>query len=217
MYQLKVIHRMSTALLLVLSLSHAPVLLAQKIIESSAQSAGFVYATDESVSEPVIHFQQNIEMLAQTDDRPSLQVFGNGRVLVHYPVYMKKAGDYEMQLADQELAALLDELSRDGVIDFDETKVKQAVSEEQKLARAKGEFYAVSDAVETVIVIRLDEYQKNSSSPKIKKLKKDFRWKNIEQDAVHYRNNKAILKANNSVAKIKGLMNDQRLLKKGQQ
>jgi hypothetical protein len=215
MYHLKVIHRISTALLLVLSLSHAPVLFAQKIIESSEQSAGFVYATDESVSEPVIHFQQNIDMLAGTDDRVSLQVFGNGRVLVHYPVYMKKAGDYEMQLADRELVALIGELAKDGIIDFDETKVKQAVSEEKKSARAKGELYAVSDAVETVIVIRLDEYQKNSFSPKIKKLKKTFRWKNIEQDAAHYKNNKAILKANDSVAKIKGLMNDQRLLKKG--
>jgi len=216
MYQLKVVHRISKALLLVLSLSHVPVLFAQKIIESSEQSAGFVYATDEAVSEPIIHFQQNIEMLAGTDDRPSFQVFGNGRVLVHYPVYMKMAGEYEMQFTDQELAVLIGDLAKDGVIDFDETKVKQAVSVEKRAARAKGELYAVSDAVETVIVIQLDEYQKNSSSPKIKKLKKDFRWKNIEQDAAHYRNNIAILKANDSVTKIKGLMNDQRLLKKGQ-
>jgi predicted RND superfamily exporter protein len=129
---------------------------------------------------------------------------------------MKMAGDYEMMLSDQELAVLIGDLAKDGVIDFDDNKVKQAVSEEKRSARAKGELYAVSDAVETVIVIQLDEYQKNSSSPKIKKLKKDFRWKNIEQDATHYKNNIAILKANDSVTKIKGLMNDQRLLKKGQ-
>jgi predicted RND superfamily exporter protein len=203
-------------MLLLFVLFQPPVLFAQKVIESSTHSAGFRFATDNALSGPVIHYQQNVHMLAVTDDMPSVNIFGDGRVLVHYPVYMKKAGDYEMQLSDEELVDLVQSMSSHGIIDFDENKVKQAIGDEKKSARVKGELYTISDTVETSIVIQLDEYQKNQSSPKIKNLKKHFSWENIEQDASRYRNNKEIIKANDSVSRIKGLMKDQRLVKRGQ-
>jgi hypothetical protein len=216
MYKNINLHRISAPLLLLLLLFQPTTLLAQKVIESSGQSAGFRFAADNTLSEPVIHYRQNVHMLAVTDDMPSVKVFGDGRVLVHYPVYMKKAGDYEMQLSDKELADLLQGMSGNGIIDFEENKVKQQMRDEKKSARLRGELYAVSDAVETSIVINLDEYQKNPSSPKIKNLKKHFRWENIEHDASRYRNSKEIVRANDSVSQLKNLMKDQRLLKKGQ-
>ena len=216
MYKFKNIHYFSAHLLLLFVLFQSPALFAQKVIESSAQSAGFRIATDNALTEPVIHYQQNVHMLAVTDDMPSVKVFGDGRVLVHYPVYMKKAGDYEMQLSDKELVDLVQSMSGNGVIDFEENKVKQDIHDAKKSARLKGELYTVSDTVETSIVIQLDEYQKNQSSPKIKNLKKHFKWENIEQDASRYKNSKEIIKANDSVSQIKGLMKDQRLVKRGQ-
>ena len=96
-------------------------------VASGEKTAGFSFSTDVAATEPVIHYQQNIHMLANIDDRPSLTVYGDGRVLVHFPVYMKRAGDYEMQLDETELVSLLQSLSANGVIDFDEKKVKDNI------------------------------------------------------------------------------------------
>lgn len=188
------------------------VLYAEKRVVSGESSAGFSFATEATATEPVIHYQQNIQMLANIDDRPSLTVYGDGHVLVHYPVYMKRAGDYEMWLDGVELVSLIQSLSANGVIDFDEKKVKQDVRAYKKQLHAKGQFYEVSDAVETSIDIRLNEYQKNASLPKIKNFKTSFKWKNIEQDASRYKNNRDISKANNSVSQLNALMKDDRLI-----
>ena len=205
-----------SALLLFSLLFVSSVLYAQKIIDSSDLSAGFSFADNDAVTEPVIYYQQNIQMLSGINDRPSLSVFGNGRVLVHYPAYMKKAGDYEMQLDDVELVNLLQSLANNGIIGFDENKVKADLKAYKKALKDKGQFYEISDAEETIIDIKFDEFQKNKTSKKIKGFHKQFKWKNIEHDASRYKHDKDITKANNSVTKLKGLMKDARLVKKDQ-
>lgn len=203
-------------LLISMSVAAAP-LHAKKIVISGDHDAGFIIAADKNASEPVIHYQQNIEMLAGMNDRVSISIFGNGRVLVHYPVYMKRAGDYEMQLDETELLDLIQELSGNGVMDFDEQKVRGKVQTYKKALREKGEFYEISDAVETVVDIQLDEYQKNNKSKKLKKFHKKFAWKNLEQDASRYAHDTEITKANNSVTHFKALMKDNRLIKREKQ
>ena len=210
-------NRFYSVLLPVLLLLSTSAVCAQKTVESGEQSAGFSFATGVAAIEPVIHFQQNIQMLAGINDRPTLQIFGNGRVLVHYPVYMKKAGDYEMQLDEAELVALIQSLSGNGLMTFDEKKVKEKIKQHKKASKAKGEFYEISDAVESVIDISLDEYQENNKTEKIEKFHKQFRWKNIEHDAVRYKHDSEIVKANNSVTHFTGLMKDKRLLKSERQ
>lgn len=210
-------NRFYSVLLTVLLLLNASGVCAQKIVNSGEQSAGFRFATDDSVKQPVIHYQQNIQMLTGIDDRPSLQVFGNGRVLVHYPVYMKKAGDYEMRLDEAELVDLIQSLSGNDIMEFDEKKLREKIKGRKKALKAQGQFYEISDAVETVVDITLDEYQKNNKSKKIKNFHKQVRWKNIEHDAARYKHDSEIIKANNSVTHFKGLMKDKRLLQSGQQ
>lgn len=198
--------------LLVFLILNAPVLLAQKIVDSGANSAGFRFATDLTEAEPVIHYQQNIQMLSGIDDRPSLKVFGSGRVVVHFPVYMKKAGDYEMQLDDEELVNLIQSLSSNGVMDFDEARVKKNIQSYKKMLHAKGQFHEVSDAVVTSIDVRLDEYQKNRSAVKIKNFHKVFHLANIEYAAKKFKQDIDITNANNTVLDLKGFMRDVRLV-----
>lgn len=197
---------------------HSPVLLAQKIVESNAQEAGFRIASDDAQEldtlAPVISYQQHIHMLSAVNDRPSLKIFGNGLVQVHYPAYMKKAGDYEMQFDDAELIALIRSLSANGIMDFDDKKIKEKIVQNKKALKAKGEYYAVSDAVESIIDIKLDEYQKNNRSQKIQNFKKQFKWENIEHDAARYKNESALSKANKSIMHLNDLMKDARLIKK---
>ena len=195
---------------------------AQKKVISSVDTAGFIIAAEEisvggesADGEPVIHYQLNVDMLANVDDRLSMSVFPSGLVQVHYPVYMKKAGDYEMQLDDSELITLVQSLSTNGMLEFDEKNVKEKIQRVKNARRAKGELYVVSDAVEVVVDIKLDEYQKNTKSKKIKKFHKQFKWRNIEHDAERHKSVDEITNAYRSVEDLQTMMRDVRLVKGG--
>lgn len=207
----KTINYFFTALLSVFLSLNASVLFAQKIVASGVQSAGFRFDDSDSAA-PILEYQQNIDMLSAIDDKPSLRVYGDGLVLVHNPVYMKRAGDFKLQLSDVELVSLMRGLSSNGVMTFDEKKVKAKVRAYDKKMKDKGLFYGVSDGFETVVDIKLDEYQKDKSAKKIKGFSKQFKWKNIEQDAVRHKDTVEITKANESIKRLNSLMRDKRLV-----
>jgi hypothetical protein len=141
-------------------------------------------ATDDI---PVIEYTLDQHMLAQRDPTPLLRVYGSGRVRVHFPVYMKKAGDYEMQLSHAELNALLRMLADKSVMDFDAAAIGQERQQLETARRAAtGEFFHVSDATDTVINIKLNQYQRTASSPRINAFSKQFRWRNLEHDAKRF-------------------------------
>ncbi len=189
-------------------------LYAQKIIPASDQEAGFRVSTEALQAQPVIHYWRDVQMLSGIDDKPAIRVYGDGRVRVHYPSYMKRAGDYEMQLNDAELTALLRSLSSDGLMEMDEKKIKTKKKALKQSLRQAGQFYEVSDAVVTVVDIQLDEYQKNAKAKKIKKFTARLKWKNLEQDAKRYKSDPEVTRIDHSVSKLKALMEDRRLLKK---
>jgi len=192
---------------------------AQKRVPAGNDSAGFSFSTGSvdaagkwiSPDEPIISYRLDIAMLANIDDRPTMSVYGDGRVTVHYPLYMKKAGDYQMQLDEDELVELIQSLSANGVLEFDDRKVKKSIRDKKKQSRAKGQLHAISDAAVTEIDIRLDEYQKNSSASPVKKFHKQFKWANIEHDARRYPKQPDIVDANQSVQRLRSLMKDLRL------
>lgn len=161
------------------------------IIAAGIKAAGSLPSPQQPVfhfeaadDKPVIEYKLDHHMLAQRDPVPLLRIYGNGRVQVHIPVYMKKAGDYEMQISRAELNALLRMLADKGVMDFDAAAIGQ---ERRQLAAARraatGELFHVSDATDTVINIQLDQYQRTASSPRINGFNKQFRWRNLEHDA----------------------------------
>ncbi len=212
--------------LLVLCIS-APAYSAESVMvvaggKSKNHAAGFKFTKNgvdnrsgaDFFSQPIVHYQQNIHMLSAVNDRPTLQVYGDGRVLVHYPAYMKKAGDYEMQLEAVELIDLLHSLSDNGVMDFDTKKHKAGRKAEKQSLKAKGQYFAISDTVETVVEIRLDEYQKNNSSKKISNFYKKFEWDNLEHDAKRFKKIKEFARSNQSVNEIKRMMKDVRLTRR---
>jgi hypothetical protein len=173
------------------------------IVAASPSAAGFRLPVNSP--EPVIEYRQNITMLAEQDLQPKIQVFTDGRVRVHYPVYMKKAGDYEYELTRPELIQLIQSLSTNGLMDFDHARVKQEKKDHDLKMKARGELHYVSDAVETLVDIRLQDYQKTASSPVKPDLTKYFLWKNLEQDAKHYKNNRSIQSAAKGIKTLDNL------------
>lgn len=207
----KTINYFFTAWLSVFLLFNTSALFAQKIIASGEQLAGFGF-DDTASAEPILEYQQNIAMLSPIDDKPSLRVFGDGRVLVHHPAYMKKAGDFEMRLSDAELVRLLRDLSSNGIMDFDAKKVKEKIKVHEEKLKAKGQFYEVSDTLETMVNVKLDEYQKDKKAKNIKSFSTQFKWKNLEQDAARHKDALEITKANKSIQGLNQMMHDPRLI-----
>lgn len=161
----------------------------------------------ESAAEPVIEYTLVHDMLAEQDPEPLLRIYGNGRVHAHYPVYMKKAGDYELQLSQSELRTLLRTLATDGIIDFDpavtRSRRKQLVAQQRA---ATGELFYISDSSHTVIDIRLDAYQKGPGTARALNLQKRFTWPDLQQDARRFPQLPEITKASNAAQRLDSLL-----------
>ena len=161
----------------------------------------FDYSTDSEAV--IISYSETPQMLGNADTTPRIQVFGDGYVWVHYPEYMKKAGDYEVWLNPGEIRQLL--LALSGVFDFDPKAVKQS----RKLMKAAREqqdgvaYFRSDDTVEEIDV-RLKSY-KASPVAASKGVDLNLKWKNIAADARDYPDLE-------EVQKLKGARNSIRAL-----
>ena len=72
-----------------------------------------------------------------------MQIYGDGRVHLHYPVYMQRSGDYELELGNLELRQLLLSLAETGAMDFDAQNVGQLrqLEVERQIELLKGMAY----------------------------------------------------------------------------
>lgn len=157
--------------------------------------------------DPVIDYQLVHHMLADQDPQPLLRIYGNGRVHVHIPEYMKRSGDYELYLSTSELNALLRSLSQDGIIDFDRPGTKQKMRQLVFQQRASdGVLFHVSDITETVINITLDEYQAGPQAKPVVGLKQRFSWENLQQDAKRFRQLPALQGASSAAQRLHSLI-----------
>ena len=174
-------------------------------VAASKTLAGFSISPADSL--PIIEYSRNVSMLEDQDIQPMLKVYADGRVHVHMPDYMKKAGDYEYQLPQSEIVALVRSLAKQGVMDFDRERVSLDKHAHDSKMKQKGEFHYVSDSLETVVNIRLRNYQRTSTSVSQANFKKRFSWKNLEQDARYYKNNGSIQSANIAIKELDKLLN----------
>ena len=153
-------------------------------------------------------------MLAEPDPEPLLRIYGNGRVHVHYPAYMTRAGNYELQLSQPELRTLLRALATDGIIDFDRAATghqRQQLAAQQRAA--SGSLIYISDSSDTVIDIRLNEYQKGPGTARVLNLKKRFTWSDLKQDARRFPQLREITNANNAAQRLETLLHRNDLVK----
>jgi hypothetical protein len=132
----------------------------------------------------VLSYTQTPDMLGNPDTTPMIRVYGDGEVLIHYPVYMKRAGDYQVFLNPGELRKLLVAVS--GVFDFDAKRAAQA-RHAAKQARVPLllESSARSDQVLEQFDVILDGYQE-SPGVSLRAINKNVKWRDIEVDAAEF-------------------------------
>lgn len=83
-----------------------------------------VLTPPEDPGEPMLELSYEGGMIANPDPIPFVRVYSGGRVLVHFPAYTKKAGEYSMQLNERELQALLASFSNEGVLNLQESDLR---------------------------------------------------------------------------------------------
>jgi hypothetical protein len=77
----------------------------------------------------VLRMTRHMGLVAGSDNGPRVVVWEDGAVDIHYPAFMKRAGDYRLQLSDTELEALVSDLIADGLSEFDATLVREELAQ----------------------------------------------------------------------------------------
>jgi hypothetical protein len=139
----------------------------------------------------VVTFREVLGEIGGVDRGPTLTVYGDGRMVAHYPRYMKRAGDYERRLGPAELDALVASLAAKGVLDFDAPAVRGAARaslvasrERARAANAPIALFEVSDAATTVIEVNVDRYRAGTPGAReVRRLAKRVAWTALRTDA----------------------------------
>jgi len=147
-------------------------------------------AFDRSGATVVLRYQEIIGALAADDPGPSVEVFGDGRVVVRYPAYMKAAGVYTTQIALAEVEAMVAEVVDAGIADFNHDAVARELRQAQAARAAAAQPRAsqgtivtyVSDPSTTVIEAHLQPEPGKRSSKKVAAA----RWTGLAGDAEKY-------------------------------
>lgn len=139
----------------------------------------------------VVTFREVLGEIGGVDRGPTLTVYGDGRMIAHYPRYMKRAGEYERRLTRTELDALVGSLAAKGVLDFDAAAVRGAARasliasrERARAANTPIELFEVSDASTTVIEVNVDRYRPSTPGAReVRRLAKRVAWTALRTDA----------------------------------
>ncbi|MFK8028995.1 MAG: hypothetical protein AB8G18_02040 [Gammaproteobacteria bacterium] len=156
---------------------------------AAADAQAYVFKGNSD--EPVIFFTRIHDRVADVDDHQELSVFADGRVIVHTPVYMKKAGTFEYRLSTKEMQSLVAQLDANGLMstDWEAARLERDTRAAQRNASTSDRFH-VSDLTATHINMNFEQFGKSGS--KGKKLSANIVWNDIPVDAERFRNLAAV-------------------------
>ena len=152
--------------------------------------ASFQYAQEPNT--PVVALRRTSGVVGDPDPIPLLRIYGDGSVRVHFPSYLKRAGDDKLQLSRPEMESLLASLIENGLMGFDPqaaTRQKQEIAQhpttEAQQTRAQGSVSKLVDGDTTVIEIHLESYTAPDGRTTTD-LSKKISWYGLQWDAKEY-------------------------------
>lgn len=174
---------------------------------------------DADARREIVAMREEVGELRDSDAGPSVRVFGDGRILVHYPKYMKLGGDYEAKLAPEEVDDLVRAVVDGGVTEFDPVATKQQRVAAQRAKRAvTNAVYEESDPSVTEIAIDLFEVQAPSSSGAKRaagRVQRRVRWPALSRDARQFPDLAAVQGLNDVRTRLGALMERGDLVRSG--
>ena len=120
--------------------------------------------------------------IRDADDTPLVRVYGDGRVAVHYPDYMRRAGDYELRLPEGTVQELV-ETAVGTILPFDATATESQVLALETAERNGGLLVDVSDEATTILEVRFEGYRPEGAAQDIRDGVKRVVWTGLVNDA----------------------------------
>ena len=149
--------------------------------------AQLAFQASEDPSRVVIQLTQDVGI--EGDDTPMLRIYGDGRVLVHFPVYMRRAGDYSLQLDPAALNGLLRTFVGGGLVDFNPESVKSEIQQvglaRRQAALQTGDPVTVttrSDDTLVSLTVQLDSYTGADGAAR-QDVSAGIAWAGVQHDA----------------------------------
>lgn len=178
--------------------------------------------------EIILSFTETHGIMSGEDAKTTMKIYGDGAVEVYVPVFMKRAGNYQMKLNKAQLDLLLQDILANNITEFDAVKTQSDKNNESLAKQAtSGQviFYEVHDASVTTIDLNFDRYLKLSdsnsingkvfdSSNEILNMRKNISWKGIRADSKKFPDIEAIQQLAATQQSILGLINNSELVKK---
>jgi hypothetical protein len=140
---------------------------------ATAQDADVNYSRDPRVA--VVTWTELSGEITNPDTKPRLVVYGDGLAVAHYPRYMKRAGDFELQLSAAEMDTLVRGLVQNGLVEFDPGAVRSVT----RADTARGVERASTDPSTTVIELRLSHYRPPGAVAYDLDLRKRIEWRGV--------------------------------------
>lgn len=78
----------------------------------------------------LLDYRQHISLVSEADNAIHIQVFADGTAQAHFPAFMRRAGDYRMQLGGAELEQLMADMVSLGLDRFDPHSVAVQIKRE---------------------------------------------------------------------------------------
>lgn len=160
-------------------------------VPSPAVAAEAEVQRSETAGALLVSFREIWPEFAEQDPTPLVRIYGDGRVVVHQPAYMKRRGVYEMWLPKPELEALLLELTP-VLLAFDEkevaTRKEEAKARLRSLAGERGgpTLFYIADAEVSVFHLGVDSYRPAGAGSAVKLSSMERVWRGLRYDAERY-------------------------------
>ncbi len=181
--------------------------------------SGATIEYSRSPSVLVINYALHVGEIATSEGHPGLQIFGDGLVQVYYPPYMARAGQYQLQLSDNEMSGLLVSLVSDGVLEFDPSAAQTTARAIDTLKMEdEGLMTFVSDRSISLIEMHIERYTPSGTMAiQSVNVTKTIRWKGLQSDARLYPGHAAIQNLANAEQRLRFYMESPDLSRAGSQ
>ena len=152
---------------------------------SVAVSAQLSYEISSSPDTVVLQLREDVG-IRDGDETPLVRIHGDGRVLVHFPDYMRRAGDYELRLSEGAMQELM-RAAADSLLPFDSAATASRVRALETAERDEGAVVRVSDPTTTILEVRFDRFRPAAAAADIHDGVKRVAWTDLRGDAERFR------------------------------
>ncbi len=164
-------------------------------------------------STPIVKFTEHFGEMDFSLDPVSIEIYGDGLVVVEYPVFMKKAGLYQLTLEPADLDALLSTLSSNRIPAFDAAAAKADARTAANLQAQSDTLFFSSDPSVTVLELNLESYSPDMATQSPKPVNQRIQWTGLRDHARQYPDLDAIQSLHNAQQALRELMDHPDLIR----